>query len=81
MCLGSDNTVKDNCLKSSIDTPINLFHNGTGSKANNNLHAPKSYDNTSFYVRSLKGFSQGEIYHNLIIKIYFKKNLFIIKVI
>ena len=60
MCLGSDNTVKDNCLKSSIDTPINLFHNGTGSKANKNLHAPKSYDNTSFYVRSLKGFSQGE---------------------
>jgi hypothetical protein len=60
MCLGSDNFVKDNCVKSNIDTPINLFHNGTSSKANKNFNIPKSYDNTSFYVRSLKGLSQGE---------------------
>jgi hypothetical protein len=63
MCLGSDikfNPVKDNCLKSNIDTPINLFHNGTGSKTNKNFYVLKSYDNTSFYVRSFKDFSQGE---------------------
>jgi len=60
MYLGPDNPVKDNCLKSNIDTPINLFHNGTGSKTNKNFHVPKSHDKTSFYDRSLKGFPQGE---------------------
>jgi len=57
MCLGSDNPVKGNCVKSNIDTPINLFHNGTGSKVNKDLNVNKSYDSTSFYVRS-KGFTQ-----------------------
>ena len=58
MCLGSDNLVKDNYVKYNTDTPINLFHNGTSSKANKNFNIPKSYDNTSFYVRS-KGFTQN----------------------
>jgi hypothetical protein len=57
MCLGPDNPVKDNCLKSNIDTPINLFHNGIGSKVNKDLNVNKSYSSTSFYVRS-KGFTQ-----------------------
>jgi hypothetical protein len=57
MCLGPDNPVKDNCLKSNIDTPINLFHNGMGSKVNKDLNVNKSYSSTSFYVRS-KGFTQ-----------------------
>jgi hypothetical protein len=62
MCLGSDNPVKGNCVKSNIDTPINLFHNGTSSKANKNFNIPKSYDDTSFYVRS-KGFTQNPQFH------------------
>lgn len=57
MCLGPDNPVKGNCVKSNIDTPINLFHNGMGSKINKDLNVNKSYDSTSFYVRS-KGFTQ-----------------------
>lgn len=58
MCLGSDNPVKGNCVKSNIDTPINLFHNGTYSKVNKDLNVNKSYSSTSFYVRS-KGFTQN----------------------
>jgi len=57
ICLGPDNPVKDNYLKSNIDTPINLFHNGMGSKVNKDLNVNKSYDSTSFYARS-KGFTQ-----------------------
>jgi hypothetical protein len=57
ICLGPDNPVKDNYLKSNIDTPINLFHNGMGSKINKDLNVNKSYDSTSFYARS-KGFTQ-----------------------
>jgi hypothetical protein len=57
ICLGPDNPVKDNYLKSNIDTPINLFHNGIGSKTNKDLNVNKSYDSTSFYARS-KGFTK-----------------------
>ena len=57
ICLGSDiyfKPVKNNCIKSNIDTPIHLFHNGDGSKANKNVS--KSYGSNSLYVRSNKGF-------------------------
>jgi hypothetical protein len=62
MYLGPDNPEKDNCLKSNNDTStnLNLFHKGKEGKVNKNFNVPKTYDSTSFYERSIKGFSQRE---------------------